>query len=648
MSSGMEDSEELRETVIAMQREIAMLSTESRHANLLLSALDAVLATDAGVDPFAGVFAALMPVFRSTLAVVLMERKRNPRILECIAASAAAATGSKWQTDALFERVLGGRIVATVAGTGQVAVPDGLAALVSASQPALCIPLSVRHRRGMMLVLRADGAEGFDRTDVALARKFSILASHAFAARQANLTEVESQRLKELTRKLQASREALRFRANHDGLTGLANRSHVEQQVNARIAQKQPGEKLALAFIDLDGFKRVNDLNGHATGDALLQEIARRIQSQVRDTDICGRISGDEFIIMLDPVPRRSDVLHIINRVCTELQRPFRAQGAEFHPSASVGVAFYPMQGDKYEMLRRHADLAMYRAKTTNKGGITFFTQRIGRQADATLALEARLRQAVARREFRCALQEKVAMDDGRIIGFEALCRWVDADGTLHLPGSFLPVAAGLGLLDAIAMQVAADLVAALPALDRRYGTDVHYSLNISPAQATNLPFLRRLIAELQAAPAARFIFELTEEAVVATTTFEEQVLPLLRTAGIGLSVDDFGTGYSSLAKIATLTADELKIDRSLITSIHARPRNQSILRAIDSLGSALDMMIVAEGIETSEECSYLLQNTGIRVGQGYRFHRPQLLDCLLAPPHPLQPALAQPLRRAG
>lgn len=629
----MEDSEELRETVLTMRREIDLLRTETTHANLLLAALDAVLSVGSETDPFTGVFSALMPVFACTCVIVLIEKEADEQgVLECIASSDQRAAGSRLQTGRLFQKVLSGRVVSTVGDAGVGPWPGDIGETFSNDRPALFLPLAVRDRRGLMMLLREPGESGFDRAHVTLARKFSLLASHAFAARQASLTEAESHRLKDLTEKLQASEEALRFRANHDQLTGLPNRSYIQELVGDMISRKQPGQKLALAFIDLDEFKRVNDLHGHAAGDALLLEVALRIKAEIRKTDVFGRISGDEFVIALDPIAQRTDVSTIIDRVRARLQQPLYVQGIELHPSASIGIALYPTHGPDYETLRRHADLAMYRAKSATKGSVAFFTRDLGRQAIDRLTLEQRLREAVSAGEFRCALQKKVDIRSGAIVGFEALARWVDAHGNVKPPAAFLPLASELGLLDDITMLMVDDLIGGLAALDVMFGSAIRYSLNVSPTQATDIAFMLKLTRRLGASDGGRFIVELTEEALASTGPLETHVLPLLRSAGIRLSIDDFGTGYSSLAKLAALTVDELKIDRSLVTSIHERPRNQVILRAIESLGSALKMLIVAEGIETVEESEFLLHNTAIAIGQGYLFHKPQILIDILNP----------------
>ena len=632
----MEGSEELREALVTLRRESDLLRVETTHANLLLKALDAVLCVDGDDDPFVGVFSALMPVFEYSHAIVLIEQTDAADALECVAASAAPAVGSFWARDKLLGKALSGRVVTTLATAGVTTWPDVPGLDLTGGEPALYVPLGVRGRRGLMLLLRACDRPGFDRGHVALAGKFSLLASHAFAAKRASQTAAESHRLKHLTEQLEASQQALRHRANHDQLTGLPNRAYIQELVGEAIARRKQDERLALAFIDLDDFKRVNDIYGHAAGDALLKTVSERVASSIRRTDIFGRISGDEFVIVLNPVTRRADIATLVNRLRARLREPFGFEGAEIRSSASIGIAIHPMHGNDYETLRRHADMAMYRAKTSSKGSIAFFNRELGKEMMRKNILERELRDALDERAFHCALQKKVDIRTGEIIGFEALLRWVDRSGAVRLPMTFLPLANELGLLNDMTDLLVDDLLRALPGLDRKFGASVRYSINVSPTQALNMQFMQGLVGKLRdTGRTGNFMLELTEESLAATEPFQSQVLPLLRDAGLGLSIDDFGTGYSSLSMIADLTVDELKIDRSLISAIHTRPRNQSILRAIESMGTALGISVIAEGIEAVEEQLYLMAQTGLRIGQGYLLHKPQLLKDLLCAPSP-------------
>ncbi|MDR0775440.1 MAG: EAL domain-containing protein [Azonexus sp.] len=627
----MSHAEELRETIVSMQRELDMLRLETTHSRTLLDALDALLVVSGEDDPFASVFSVLLPIFDAALAIALACPSDHDDTMECVASNDACLVGSLWQPDAQLQKALRGRIVATLGSHDLGSCMTSGSLVPGDDQPALYLPLTQHSRRGLLLLLRECGKPGFDRSHVILARKFSLLASHALAARDAHRREIESQRLKQLTDQLTDSQHALAHRANHDQLTGLPNRAHVQELVEERLARKRPGEKLALAFIDVDDFKRVNDIYGHDVGDALLRGIADRLGKQIRANDILGRISGDEFVVILDPFRERSEIVSLVRRISELLHQPFDLDGVQVKGSGSIGVALYPVHGRSYEALRRNADTAMYRAKTSAKGSVEFFNRALSRSMSERQCHEQQLRAAFAARMFRCALQAKVDIRSGRIIGFETLLRWVDAQDVVHAPDTFLPIASELGLLDGITLMQIEELLSWLPQLDQRFGKDIVYSLNISAIQASHPGFMKTLIGRIaQSGRARNFMLELTEESLIRANTFQTDSLPLLREAGIGIAIDDFGTGYSSLAMLTELTVDEIKIDRSFIACIQDRPHQQSILRAIGSLGRALGIDLVAEGIETENELAWLLDNSGIGAGQGFLFHRPAFIPALL------------------
>lgn len=648
----MADSEELRETIALMKRELDTLRQDAVHSRTLLDALDSLLTVGDKDDPFASVFEVLLPMFDAILVIVLAHADSDDQVMKCIAASDTTLVGSLWQPDARLQKALNGRVVATLGGhdLGACMISGDLHA--NQEQPALYLPLTHQHnRRGLLLLLRKSGLPGFDRSHMALAHKFSLLASHALAARSAQHSEVESQRLKQLTDQLTDSQRALAYRANHDQLTGLPNRAYIQELVAERLTQKRPGDKFALAFIDLDDFKRVNDVYGHTTGDALLRGIADRLRTQIRGDDILGRISGDEFVLVLDPFDEKNKIVSMIERISDLLKQPFDLNGVQVKASGSIGVALYPAHGRDYETLRRNADTAMYRTKLTAKGTVGFFNRALGRSMSERLRLEQQLRAAFNARMFRCALQAKVAIRSGRVFGFETLLRWVDADGNVRLPGTFLPIASDLGLLDGIALLQLEELLSALPRLDQRFGENMLYSFNVSAAQASRPGFMKALIGRItQSGRGRNFTLELTEESLLRADNFRNHILPLLRDTGIGIAIDDFGTGYSSLSMLAELTVDEIKIDRSFITHIQSRPHQQSILHAIESLGRTFGIRLIAEGIETKDELAWLLDNSGLLAAQGFFFHRPAFIADLVDTDQPgdalVPPAIRQAIGR--
>jgi c-di-GMP phosphodiesterase Gmr len=431
----------------------------------------------------------------------------------------------------------------------------------------------------------------------------------------------------DITERKQFERQLTRL-AYLDDLTGLANRTFIQEHIEGIISQAERSSRFAVAFIDIDNFKHINDYYSHAIGDMLLTSAARRMSNLIGETDIIGRISGDEFLLLVDPVESADQLRRIIDRILDELKQPFYIDGFEVLTSASIGVAVYPDHGDSYESLRRHADNAMYRAKTKSKGRAVFFDVEMGRTLTARMELEQRLRLAIRDGRFCCAFQPKVDIRTQEVVGFETLIRWRDDKGAISPPGVFVGLATELGLMDGITHFVLAEAAKAMEHLDGLYGSGTTISINVAAKQAGDLHFMRSLIDALKTTGYAnRIIIELTEDTLVSGGQFQDAILPNLRALGVKVSIDDFGTGYSSLSGLADITADEIKIDRSFITAIHERPRSQSVLRAIESLGHALGMTIVAEGIESFEELAYLQAATRIRYGQGFYFARPFMLE---------------------
>ncbi|MGY2049863.1 putative bifunctional diguanylate cyclase/phosphodiesterase [Methylobacterium sp. JK268] len=417
-------------------------------------------------------------------------------------------------------------------------------------------------------------------------------------------------------------------RAYLDALTGLPNRVLFEQSIAELIAGTPDTQRFALAFLDLDNFKHINDYYSHAAGDALLTKVADRVRGLIGPTDMLARVGGDEFVLLLNPVESAEVACALVADVAGRLKQPFFIDGHEVFASASIGLSLYPDHGRTYEVLRRRADSAMYRVKGGVKGGVSLFEESMARAATERMAVEQRLRLAIRDRCFCCAFQPKVDLRTGVTHGVEVLLRWRDEEGVIQAPGAFIGLAIELGLINEITLQVLAEVVNTLPEFDEVFGSGVTISLNIAAKQACDVPFMSAFCEALAATGCAeRFILELTEEAFFTKDSFQREVLPRIRAVGAGVSIDDFGVGYSSLAALAEITADELKIDRSFITGIHERPRSQIVLRAIESLGAALGMRIIAEGVETHEEVAYLQAATQIRYAQGFYFARPMLLE---------------------
>jgi len=417
--------------------------------------------------------------------------------------------------------------------------------------------------------------------------------------------------------------------AYYDELTDLPNRRVIEHRVN-KLLHAEDTTSFALAFLDIDNFKHINDYYGHAIGDTLLVEVARRIGLNLRASDMLSRISGDEFVLLLHPVQGQEEVAEFIRFMVERIKAPFFIDGSEIFASTSIGVSLYPEHGRSYEALRHNADIAMYRVKNAGKGTAAFFDDSMEREAQARMKVEQSLRMAILEKRFCCAFQPKVDIRTRDIKGIEALVRLRDDQGVIQAPGTFINLATELGLIDELTHLVLAEIVKSIDLINESFGHDTTISINVAAKQAGNADFMRRFAQALeQTGFPKRFMVEVTEDAFVTKTQFQDEILPILRKIGVGISIDDFGIGYSSLSALADITADEIKIDRSFITDIHKRPRSQGILRAIESLAEALGMTVIAEGIETYEELAYLQAATRIRYAQGYYFSRPIFLEDL-------------------
>jgi c-di-GMP phosphodiesterase Gmr len=417
--------------------------------------------------------------------------------------------------------------------------------------------------------------------------------------------------------------------AYYDELTDLPNRRVIEHRVN-KLLLSEDTSGFALAFLDVDNFKHINDYYGHAIGDALLVEMARRIGLNLRASDMLSRISGDEFVLLLHPVQGQEEVAEFIGFMLERIRAPFFIDGSELFASTSIGVSLYPEHGKSYEALRHNADIAMYRVKNAGKGAAAFFDDSMEREAQERMKVEQSLRLAILDKRFCCAFQPKVDIRTRDVMGIEALVRLRDDAGVIQAPGTFINLATELGLIDELTHLVLAEIVKSIDLINDTFGPDTTISINVAAKQAGNADFMRPFAQALeQTGFPERFMVEVTEDAFVTKTLFQDEILPILRKIGVGISIDDFGIGYSSLSALADITADEIKIDRSFITDIHKRPRSQGILRAIESLSEALGMTVIAEGIETYEELAYLQAATRIRYAQGYYFAKPIFLEDL-------------------
>ncbi len=496
---------------------------------------------------------------------------------------------------------------------------------ISAAGPAQLPSREFNHRRETGLELLRSGRAAVAEEFVANGEAKGVLLTAHRPVRIAGRDLLLSSSLDISEQK--AVEDHLFRSAYYDELTGLPTRRVIEHRAN-HLLQREARSRFALAFLDIDNFKHINDYYGHAIGDALLVEVAKRLGMNLRESDMLSRISGDEFLLLLSPIQSEHEVADYIQVTLQRLKAPFFIDGSEIFASTSIGVSLYPEHGRSYDALRQNADIAMYRIKNDGKGAAAFFDAGMEREALARMKIEQALRLAILDKRFCCAFQPKVDIRTKEIQGIEALVRLRDDEGVIQAPGTFINLAVELGLIDELTHLVLAEIVRSIDLINETFGHGTTISINVAAKQAGNVAFMRSFAQALEATGfPKRFMIEVTEDAFVAKTHFQTEILPILRQLGVGISIDDFGIGYSSLSALADITADEIKIDRSFITDIHKRPRSQGILRAIESLSEALGMTVIAEGLETFEELAYLQAATKIRYAQGFYFARPIFLE---------------------
>ncbi|MFL6789868.1 MAG: putative bifunctional diguanylate cyclase/phosphodiesterase [Bradyrhizobium sp.] len=505
-------------------------------------------------------------------------------------------------------------------------VNDAAAALLQTASAASPSQLNDRRERCLELLRTGRPAVLEEALSAGPGRQVFLTAHRPVRIAERNLLLSNSTDITE-----QKAFEDQLFRsAYYDELTGLPTRRVIEHRVNSLLNSEGPHGHFALAFLDIDNFKHINDYYGHAIGDALLVQVTKRLGLTLRESDILSRISGDEFLLLLNPVQSESEVGEYIDFMLQRLKAPFFIDQSEIFASASIGVSLYPEHGKSYEALRQNADIAMYRVKNNGKGTAAFFNASMEVEALARMKIEQSLRLAILEKRFCCAFQAKVDIRTQDIMGIEALVRLRDDEGVIQAPGTFINLAVELGLIDELTHLVLAEIVKSIDLINETFGADTTISINVAAKQAGNPQFMGPFARAIEATGfPKRFMIEVTEDAFVTKTHFQDEILPIFRKLGVRISIDDFGIGYSSLSALADITADEIKIDRSFITDIHKRPRSQGILRAIESLSEALGMTVIAEGIETYEELAYLQAATKIRYAQGYYFCRPIFLEDL-------------------
>lgn len=419
--------------------------------------------------------------------------------------------------------------------------------------------------------------------------------------------------------------EKIRYLAQHDALTELPNRVLLRDRIAHALAQaRRSHEKVAVLFLDLDGFKHINDSLGHHTGDHLLRMVSQRLRRCLREGDSIGRLGGDEFLVCLPAPVDEHDAAAVSGKILETLREPFQVDEQELHVSASIGISVFPADGEDTDTLMRAADIAMYHAKEKGRNNYQFFTPNLNKTARRRLLITSRLHRALQRDELTLVYQPQVEMENGRILAVEALIRWQQPGNGTILPDQFIKIAEEAGLVAPIGEWVLREACRQLKRWREAGHPDLRVAVNLSPEQFRRPGFADLVLGILRETglPAPALDLEITEGVLMRQSRENIAIIGRLAGTGIQFAVDDFGTGYSNLAYLQRFPIDAIKIDRSFVDGLGRDRNNNAIVTAIIAMARNLNLHIVAEGVETAEQVGFL-RSRGCLAAQGFYYHAP-------------------------
>lgn len=423
--------------------------------------------------------------------------------------------------------------------------------------------------------------------------------------------------------------DRIQYLATHDGLTGLPNRVMFSSLLNYTIdTAKRYSHRFAVFFIDLDRFKAINDALGHQAGDLLLQEIAKRLRACSRVSDVVARLSGDEFVMLVQEIDDKEHAVMLARKIIAEVMKPLMLRAQECRVTASIGICLFPDDGLDEQALMKNADVAMYQAKEEGKNNFQFYSSNIKSHSLERMALENQLRSALENNELSMQYQAKLDLHTNQINGVEALLRWNNPQFGSISPAQFIPIAEETGLIVPIGRWVLKTACLQNVAWQAQGLPPVCIAVNLSPRQFLNEGLLNHISEALHESGMAAELLELeiTESMVMHNVDQAVQLLHDIKQLGVRIAIDDFGTGYSSLAQLKRFPIDTLKVDRSFIREVAQDADDQAITEAIIAMGKSLSLTIVAEGVETQEQQDFLRKRACDEM-QGYYFSRPVIAE---------------------
>lgn len=427
--------------------------------------------------------------------------------------------------------------------------------------------------------------------------------------------------------------EFIHHQAYHDALTGLPNRNFLLEKIES-IIKEHPSDdkKIAIIFLDLDNFKKVNDTEGHEAGDQLLRIATKRMRNCVREADILARLGGDEFVILIESDISQSGLMRLSANILESLAKPFILNNHNHFISCSMGISIYPRDDTLPEGLIGKADMAMYRAKKMGKNNFQFYSEELERLALHQLEFEHNLRYAITNSQIDIYLQPEIQVSSGKIVAAEALARWIRPDGSMIPPAQFIPVAEQANLISDVG-RIVFDKVCAEIARWKQHGINrITVAINLSAREFKDADLANNIQNKLMEydVDGEHIVLEITESLFMEDKESVLRTMKQLRNAGIRFAIDDFGTGYSSFSYLQDLPIDYLKIDRSFLMDVTHNKKKYAIARSIIDIGNHLDLQVIAEGIEDQETLDFITKNQ-CAMAQGFFMYRPMPKDDFFA-----------------